>query len=90
VDQVGLHDVRSHVWIVLGRWSSDQAVSYFETRGSNTLHEDCLEWLVRRGSLILIDATNEREFNKESVLYDRRHGKEEEGSGSSTDSPDPE
>ena len=56
--QVGLHDVRGHVRLVLGGWSSDQVVPYFETRGSNTLHEDCLEWLVRCGSLVLIDATN--------------------------------
>jgi len=55
-----------------------------------TRHEDCLEWLVRRGSLVFVDASNEREFNQETVFHDWRHGKEEEGSGSSTDSPDPE
>jgi len=90
VDQVGLHDVGGHDWVVLVGWSSDQGVSYFATRGSNTSHEDCLEGLVRRGSLILIDAPNEREFNQESVLHDWCHGKEEDGSGSKTDSPDTE
>ena len=58
MDQVGLHDVRGHVWVVLVGWSSDHAVSHFETRGSNTRYEVCLERFVRRGGLILVDASN--------------------------------
>jgi len=50
--------VRGHACVVLVGWSSDQAVSYSETRGTNTLHEDCLEGLVRRGSFVLVDASN--------------------------------
>ena len=50
--------MRGHVWVVLVGWSSDQVVSYFETRGPNTSHEDCLEGFVRCGNLVLIDASN--------------------------------
>jgi len=82
--------VRGHVWVVLVGGSSDQSCIVFRTRGSNTSHEDCLEGLVRRGSLILVDAPNEREFNEETVLHDWSHGKEEDGRGSSTDTPEAE
>jgi len=47
----------------------------------------CLERFVRRGSLILIDASNEWELDQDTVLHDWCYGKEEDGSGSSTYSP---